>query len=83
MDPHNNGTYQLTHEAVSGSGYEVLEGQRRTGDGRYPDKFRLTFEPVGCEVLDATCVHRWRAEPPLSRCTVSINGPATEYGCGL
>lgn len=47
MDPHNNGTYQLTHEAVSGSGYEVLEGQRRTGDGRYTDKFRLTFEPVG------------------------------------
>jgi hypothetical protein len=48
VNPQNGGTYNLTKKTS-----EVLEGTRLTGDGRYADKFKISFEIQN----DACIVH--------------------------
>mmetsp|Transcript_14167 Transcript_14167/g.20231 ORF Transcript_14167/g.20231 Transcript_14167/m.20231 type:complete len:211 (+) Transcript_14167:95-727(+) len=58
IDPHNQGTYELDHKELS-SDKNLIYGSRRTGDGKYTDKFGFVLEPYisptsknhnGCEV---------------------------------
>merc|ERR550514_1635378 len=46
-DPHNRGVY-----SVSSSSASQLEGERKTGNGKYTDKFIFTFtsSSAGCAV---------------------------------
>jgi len=48
VDPHHLGTYNLTKKTS-----EVLEGTRLTGDRKYTDKFKFSFEKQD----DACIVH--------------------------
>jgi hypothetical protein len=64
VDPHHGGTYNLIQNTS-----EVLEGTRITGDRKYMDKFKFTFEKKN----DACIVHSCSESQVFSICDYDTN----------